>query len=473
MIEEGSAATEQKGGIPGEPLRLTRSEWFLLLVLAAVQFTHIIDFVIVMPLGPVFKSALNLSVKEFGWMVSAYAFSAGVTGLFGAWFLDRFDRKKALLVLYAGFTGGTLFCAAAPNYTLLVASRAVAGGFAGVLAANVLAIVGDVLPESRRGTGMGVIMSAFSVASIVGIPLGLWLSNGGLLAPIAFLRIPEGPWMPFLAGWRAPFAFLGLLSVAVWVQAALVLPPLRGHLARAHGPSISTWQIFSNTNHLSAYALMVVLVMSSFVVVPYMTIYLVNNLGVRKEDLGHIWLWGGVATLLTMNVVGRLADRYGKLFLFRIFAALTMVPVLILTNLPPVHLVVVLSVTTMFMIASSGRMVPAVAMVTACALPRYRGSFLSINSSLQQTAMGVAPLLAALILGESEDSAGTQPLSGYPWVGLLSAGFMLLSVFLGGFLRPAAPVAEAKRSVDNLATTPHGTNGTVTVDAPAPVVARS
>src|SRR5436309_697891 len=115
MIEEGSAAPGQQGGTPGDPLRLTRAEWLLLLILAAVQFTHIIDFVIVMPLGPVFKSALNLSVKEFGWMVSAYAFSAGVTGLFGAWFLDRFDRKKALLVLYAGFTAGTLFCAVAPN----------------------------------------------------------------------------------------------------------------------------------------------------------------------------------------------------------------------------------------------------------------------------------------------------------------------------------------------------------------------
>jgi MFS transporter, DHA1 family, inner membrane transport protein len=453
MIEEGSAAPGQKGGTPGEPLRLTRSEWFLLLVLAAVQFTHIIDFVIVMPLGPVFKSALNLSIKEFGWMVSAYAFSAGVTGMFGAWFLDRFDRKKALLVLYAGFTVGTLFCAAAPNYPLLVASRAVAGGFAGVLAANVLAIVGDVLPETRRGTGMGVIMSAFSVASIVGIPLGLWLSN--------------------LAGWRAPFAALGLLSVAVWVGAWLVLPPLRGHLARSHGPSISTWQILSNANHLSAYALMVVLVMSSFVVVPYMTIYLVNNLGVWKEDLGYIWLCGGVATLGTMNFVGRLSDRFGKLLLFRLFAALTIVPVLLVTSLPPVHLIVVLSVTTLFMIASSGRMVPAVAMVTACSLPRYRGSFLSINSSLQQTAMGVAPLLAALILGESEDSAGTQPLSGYAWVGLLSAGFMLLSVFLGGLLRPAVPELQAKRAVDDLAAPPAEANGALTAVVPAPAAARS
>jgi predicted MFS family arabinose efflux permease len=453
MIEEGSAATGQEGDAAREPLRLTRAEWFLLLVLAAVQFTHIIDFVIVMPLGPVFKSALNLSVQEFGWMVSAYAFSAGVTGLFAAWFLDRFDRKKALLVLYAGFTVGTLFCAAAPNFPLLVASRAVAGGFAGVLAANVLAIVGDALPETRRGAGMGVIMSAFSVASIVGIPLGLWLSN--------------------LAGWRAPFAVLGLLSLAVWIGAWLVLPPLRGHLARGHEPSISTWQILANANHLRAYALMVVLVTSSFLVVPYMTIYLVNNLGVRNEDLGYIWLCGGVATLGTMNLVGRWADRYGKLLLFRIFAALTILPVLLITNLPPVHLVVVLAVTTFFMVASSGRMVPAVAMVTACSLPRYRGSFLSINSSVQQTAMGVAPLLAALILGESEDSAGAQPLSGYGWVGLLSAGFMVASALLGGLLRPATPAAQAQRAVDNLTETPPEANGTTTESVPVPVGAQS
>jgi predicted MFS family arabinose efflux permease len=406
-------------------------------------------------------------------MVSAYAFSAGVTGLFAARFLDRFDRKTALLVLYAGFTVGTLFCAAAPNYPLLVASRAVAGGFAGVLAANVLAIVGDALPETRRGAGMGVIMSAFSVASIIGIPLGLWLCNGGLVAPCAFLHIPEGPWMSFLVGWRAPFAFLGLLSVAVWVEAWRVLPPLRGHLARSQGPAVSTWQVLSNPNHLNAYALMVVLVMSSFVVVPYMSIFLVNNLGVRKEDLGYLWSCGGVATLGTMNLVGRLSDRHGKLLLFRIFAALTIVPVLLLTNLPPVHLVVVLAVTTLFMIASSGRMVPAVAMVTACSLPRYRGSFLSINSAVQLTAMGVAPLLAALILGESEESAGTQPLSGYAWVGLLSAGFMVASVFLGGRLRPAAPEAQAKMAVDNLQGPSPEANGTTTETVPAPLAARS
>jgi predicted MFS family arabinose efflux permease len=346
-----------------------------------------------------------------------------------------------------------LFCAAAPNFALLVASRAVAGGFAGVLAANVLAIVGDALPESRRGTGMGIIMSAFSVASIVGIPLGLWLSN--------------------LAGWRAPFAVLGLLSAAAWVGAWLVLPPLRGHLARSQGPSISTWQVISEPNHLRAYALMVALVMSSFVVVPFMSIYLVNNLGVRNNDLGYVWVCGGVATLLTMNLVGRWSDRFGKLLLFRIFAALTVVPVLLITNLPPVPLVVVLAVTTFFMVASSGRMVPAVAMVTASSLPRYRGSFLSINSAVQQTAMGLAPLLAALILGESEESAGAQPLSGYGWVGLLSAAFMVASVFLGGRLRPATPEAQAKMAVDNLAAPAAEANGTTTGDVPAPLVARS
>jgi MFS family permease len=159
--------------------------------------------------------------------------------------------------------------------------------------------------------------------------------------------------------------------------------------------------------------------------------------------------------------------------LFRIFAALTVLPVLLITNLPPVHLVVVLAATTFFMVASSGRMVPAVAMVTACSLPRYRGSFLSINSSLQQTAMGVAPLLAALILGESEDSAGAQPLSGYGWVGLLSAGFMVASVLLGGLLRPATPAAQAQRAVDNLTETPPEANGTTTEKVPVPVGAQS
>ncbi len=412
--------------------RWSWSELVLLTVLASVQFTLIIDFVIVMPLGPAVKSALTLSNQEFGWMVSAYGFTAAVTGLFAAAFLDRFDRKRSLLVLYAGFALGTLLCGAAPNFLMLLLGRAVAGGFAGVMGANVLAIVGDVFPESRRATAMGVIMSAFSVASIVGIPLGIFLANA--------------------SGWQAPFLVLALLCVPVWLLALRVLPPLRGHLTRRRADGVRAVldrlvKVLLHPTHLRAYALMTALVMSTFVIIPFLSIYLVNNVGRSMAELPYVWLCGGAGTLLTTTPVGVIADRWGKLPVFRALALFCLLPVFLITNLPPTSLVVTLLVTTLFMIATSGRMVPAMAMITASAAPQYRGSFMSVNSSVQQMVMGLAPIVAGFILGAEPEGEMARPLSGFPTVGVVAAVAMVASVLLAGRLRrgsaePAVP-AEA------------------------------
>jgi predicted MFS family arabinose efflux permease len=417
MIEEGYAATVEQTEAPS---RWHLSEILLLLVLGAVQFTLIIDFVIVMPLGPQLMKSLTLTPQAFGWIVSSYAFTAAGSGLLAAVFMDRFDRKTALLFLFAGFILGTFLCAIAQGFLVLVLGRAVAGAFAGVLGANVLAIVGDTFPLARRGTAMGVLMSAFSVASIVGIPAGLVLAN--------------------LSNWRTPFAVLGLLCLIVWVLAWRVLPPCRKHLTHSAGPTIGIWKVATEPAHVRAYALMVTLVLSTFVIFPYLSIYLVGTVGIRNEDLVYVWLCGGLATLVTTSLFGWLSDRFGKLRMFRILALLTGVPVVILANLPPVHLAVVLGVTTLLMVASSGRMVPAMALITASALPSYRGSFMSINSSVQQVAMGLGPLIGGLILGDTE---GGGQLHGFPLVGILAAIFILLSVYLVGQLRPAQAHSEA------------------------------
>jgi predicted MFS family arabinose efflux permease len=403
-----------------DPMRLTRPEWGLLLVLAAVQLTHILDFVIIMPLGPKFVAAYGITPQQFSWMVSAYGFAASLSGLLAASFLDRFDRKNALLFLYAGFIVGTFFCAAAPNFPLLVAARAVAGGFAGVLAANVLAVVGDVFPDVRRGTAMGVLMSAFSVASILGVPAGLYLAE--------------------LAGWRLPFFVLVGVSLGVLLQAWRVLPPLRHHLAHAgHGSEF--WAVLSNPRHLRAFALMIALVTGSFSIVPYLSLYLVNNVGLPESQLGHVWLCGGIATLVTMIYVGRLSDRHGKLRVFRIIALFTLIPTLLVTHLPRTTLVPTLAATTLFMVATSGRMVPAIAMITGSALPRYRGSFMSINACVQHLAMSVAPIIAGRLLDKSE---GNEPLVGFGAVGYLAVTAMLASIYLAGRLRPVEEEAETE-----------------------------
>jgi DHA1 family inner membrane transport protein len=405
----------------GEWVGLTKGEWFLLLMLAAVQFTHIVDFMIVMPLGPQFTEKLHLTTQQFGNIVSAYGLSAGLAGLAAARFIDRFDRRTALLFLYAGFTSGTLLCACVSDYLLLVAARTVTGAFGGGVGSCVLTIVGDVFPDSRRGRAMGVVMSAFSVATIAGVPAGLWLADE--------------------LGWRAPFAVLGVLGVGVLVLGPLVLPPLRGHLDRKQAESPpSVLAVLTEPTHLRAYILMAVLVFSSFLVVPHLANYLVRNAGVAQADLRWVYLWGGAATLLTLTPIGRLADRWGKLPVFRVFGLLTVVPLLILTNLPRGPLVSAVAAMTLCMVLTSGRMVPVMALITASAAPRRRGSFLSVNSSVQMVGMALATQVSGAII--ADESPGSE-LKGFSTVGLLAAAAAVLSVFLAGRLRPAAGGQEA------------------------------
>jgi DHA1 family inner membrane transport protein len=396
-------------------LRMTAREWLLLAVLASIQFTHIVDFMIIMPLGPIYQKEMRLEPREFARVVAAYTLSAGLASLLAARFLDRFSRKNALLVLYAGFTAGTLLCAAATDYLQLLAARTVAGAFGGVAAALVLAIIGDVFQDSRRGTATGILMSAFSVASIGGVPLGLYLAG----------------WF----SWHVPFIALGALGVFVLIGAAIVLPPLRGHMSTRQTHRASTWAVLADANHLRAFALMAALMISSFLLAPHMATFLVTNAGLAQDDLPFIYLCGGAATLLTVPLFGRLSDRLGKLRVFRVLALVTLVPVVLVTNLPAgLGVPVVLGVTTLFMVASSGRMVPATALITNSSAPAYRGSFMSLNACVQHLACALAASLSGEILTQGADGR----LDGYWLAGVLACVAGLTSVVLAGRLRPAA-----------------------------------
>jgi predicted MFS family arabinose efflux permease len=403
---------------------LTRSEWLVLLALSAIQFTHVVDFMIVMPLGPSLKETLHLNPQQFSLIVAAYGFSASLAGLFAARFLDRYDRKTAVLGLYAGFTLGTLFCALAQNYVLLLAARAVAGAFGGVVAASILTILGDAFPDARRGRATGVVMSAFSVASIAGVPGGLYLAA--------------------LLGWRAPFSVLAGLSTLVLIGVFFILPSMRGHLGRTPCRAINPWAVLVQPAHLRAYLLMMTLMLSSFLIAPFLADFLVANVGMRKDQLPYVYLCGGLTTLLTMTWFGRMADHFGKLPVFRVLALLTLAPIALITNLPPMPLAVVLTISTLFMIVSSGRMIPAMALITASAAPRYRGSFLSVNGSVQTMTMGLASVLGGALLGEADDGR----LIGFSLAGVLAMVSVLASVWLAGRLRPAAGGLEAADVLD-------------------------
>jgi predicted MFS family arabinose efflux permease len=405
---------------------LTRAEWSLLLVLAAIQFTHSMDFMVMMPLGPQCREELSINPQQFALVVASYGFSASVAGLFAAWFIDRWDRKSALLTLYTGFIGGTLLCAVAPGYEWLVLARSVAGAFGGVMGAFVLVIVGDAFPEMRRGRATSVIMTAFSVASIAGLPVGIVLGNR--------------------FGVRTPFGVLGVLSILIALVAYRVLPPLRGHLGHGRQSALETWNTLIQPAHLRAYAFMIMLVLGSFTIAPHFGDYLVHNVGRLKNDVAYVYLSGGLLTFVTLPVIGRLADRFGKQIVFRVMATSTVLAILALTNLPVVPLVALLTVTTTYWICTSGRWVPAMAMITSSALPRYRGSFMSVNASVQQMAIGLASVIAGALIEEGDEGR----LTGYPLAGLVAAASTAVSMVLAGRLRLAAEVAEASVAVDAL-----------------------
>lgn len=391
-------------------------EGLLIFILAAIQFTHMMDFVIMMPLGPQLMRVFSISTKEFGFLVSAYTFSAAVAGFLSALFIDRFDRKHAILGLYLGFTIGTLACALAPTFPMLLLARIVAGGFGGVLGALVLAVIGDAIPEERRGAATGKVMAAFSVASIAGIPIGLYLASE--------------------TSWHAPFYLLAGLSFLILLGAFKFLPVMRGHLTNAvrANPFNVLKEILQKRNLQWAMALMITLTMAGFLVVPFLSPYMVANVGFSEAELSYIYLFGGLATVFTSQWAGRLADRYGKGKVFTYAAYLSLIPIILITNLPPVPHYLALLVTTLFFILFGARFVPAMALITSSVEPKLRGSFMSINSSVQQASAGVAALISGLIVQES----ATGKLMYYNWDGVLACAITLLAIWTVRYLKPVS-----------------------------------
>ena len=396
-------ATQAPAAAPPGPRELP-----LLLTLAAVQFTHIVDFMIMMPLGPQFMRLFAIGPQQFGFMVSAYTFAAAASGFVAAFWIDRFDRKRALLWLYVGFIIATALCGLAPDYPLLLAARVVAGAFGGVLGGLVFAIVADLVPYRRRATATGIVAAAFSLAAVAGVPLSLWIAAQ--------------------FSWRAPFLALAGLSVVVGIAATRLIPSLAAHVAPGsrRQPLAQLRAIFGVPNHRRAFALMIVLTCSVFSVVPFVAAYNVANVGVSEADIAVIYFAGGATSLVTAQVIGRLADRYGKKRLFVILALLSLAPILVVTHLPPMPLRWVVPLSVLFFVFVPGRFGPATALVTGSVEPRLRGSFMSFNASIQQLASGVASLVAGLIIGRAADGTLTH----YGIVGWLSVACTLACLWL-------------------------------------------
>lgn len=357
-----------------------RRELWLLLTLAGIQFTHILDFMIMMPLGPQLTRLFGISDAQFGLLVSAYTLSAGVSGLLAATYIDRFGRKRLLMVLYVLFGLATLACGVAPTYGALMVARILAGMFGGVLSAVGQTIIADVIPYERRGRAMGIVMTSFSVSTVAGVPLGLVVAER---------------W-----GWNMPFIAIALLCGVLTMVAARVLPAMTAHV---HGASQHTVmggiaQVLADANHRRAFLFSALLMSTGFTVIPYITIYLQANVGVQSGQIPWVYLCGGVVTLFTARLFGRMTDRHGKVTTFRWLAVAVAVPLLSVTLLGQVPLWVVLVATTLMFALMSGRMIPGMAILTAAANPALRGTFMTLNAAVQSAAMGLASLAGGMLI---------------------------------------------------------------------------
>lgn len=394
---------------------LTRKELLLLLLLAGVQFTHIMDFMILMPLGSKLMRIFEIEPLDFGLLVAAYNLAAGAAGFVGAFFLDRFDRKKALLVSYFAFTIGTLACAIAPNYYALLIARSFAGLFGGVMGALVMSIVGDAISPSKRGRAMGLVMTSFSLASVFGVPFGIVLANH--------------------FNWHAPFIFVGLVSVVIGVVGFFCLPSMSAHLQSRESrptPYHVLHRVITNPLQMRALLLTTLLTLGQFLVIPFIAPSLVANVGFREDQLPLMYLIGGGLTIFSSPLVGRMCDKIGRTPVFTVFGLLVLVPTFLLTNLGQTPIALTLAISALFFVASNGRFVPAWAMITSTVKPEARGSFLSLNSSVQSLAGGAGSFIASLIVVKAADGR----LANFEIVGYFSIIIGVLALLIGRGLKP-------------------------------------
>lgn len=375
----------------------------MVLLLAAINFTHILDFVIVMPLGDQLRDELDINPQQFGFIVSAYGLCAMIAGIVASGFVDKFDRKSVLLLSFAGFIVTTFYCGVAPSYRDLLIARALAGVCGGIVASSIMAFIGDRIQPELRGRALGLVTSSFAVASILGLPLGLYLAT-------------------FFNHFSAPFLAIAMLGVVVWLVAAWKLPSLRGHIDRADKrPMLQEFAaVVRQRNHLLSFVFMLTMVLATFMIAPYIATYMEANCHMARGTLPWLYAIGGICSLVFMNLSGWLTDRFGARPIFLVCAGTAVVMTLVITNLPPVAAWLAIVVASAFMTFASSRIVPAQAMMLRAADPNMRGAFMSLNTAVSHFATAIGPVIAGSIIGE-EFHGG--PLTHYWMVGLLAAGF--------------------------------------------------
>ncbi len=387
----------------------TQYQKFVIVILALVFFTVVLDFMILSPLGNILMEKMYLTPKQFGAVVSAYAISACVSGFLAAGFADKFDRKKLLLFFYIGFTIGTLFCALANSYTTLLAARIFTGVFGGVIGSISMAIVTDLFTLEQRGKVMGLIQMSFAGSQILGIPLGLWMAVH---------------W-----GWHSTFIGIVCLSIIVGVVIILKMKAVDEHLKIQQSKSavVHLWHTIRKKDYRTGFIAIMLLSMGGFMIAPFSSDFYVNNVKVSIDEVPIIFMCSGVASVFIMPLIGKLSDRYDKLTIFIIGSIVASVMVIISTNLGPTPLWQVVAINVLMFAGIMSRMVPSQALNTAIPNVEDRGAYMSINSSLQQLAGGLGAMMAGYIVIKADV---TSPLIHDDTLGYIMVIIMVVCIFL-------------------------------------------
>jgi MFS transporter, DHA1 family, inner membrane transport protein len=401
----------------------SRTERIILSFLAFIQFNHVVDFMVMMPLGPQIMRELAMGPSQFGFVISSYTLSAGIMGFLAAFFIDRFDRKRALMFLGFGFSIGTFLCALAPNFLLLALARSTAGAFGGVMGSVVLSVIGDAVSFERRGKAMGIVMAAFSLASVLGVPFSLYLST---------------QW-----GWHAPFVFLGIISFSLTVALSFLFPSMRGHLhVRKVSPLESVASLVSEKDILKRLAFLSLLIFGQFTVIPFLSPSLVANVGLPEASLMYVYLVGGFFTIFTGPLIGRFCDRLGLRRMAVSGILFSLIPIYIITNMGRTNLTFMYVIVSTFFVAMGGRMIPVMTMMTSSVPPERRGTFMSLVTCIQQLSAALAASVAGHIITKQADGTLAHYSSiGWISIGCSIAGLLLLPATVAVTFHPKTEVS--------------------------------
>jgi predicted MFS family arabinose efflux permease len=388
--------------------KFTPYQKFVIVLLALLNFTIILDFMVLSPLGDILMKSLSMNTAQFGSVVSAYAISAGIAGFLAAGFADKFDRKKILLFFYVGFVVGTVFCGLSYSYETLFAARIVTGIFGGVIGSISMAILTDVFSLQQRGQVMGFVQMAFAGSQILGIPIGLFLAEK--------------------FNWHVTFFMVVALAVAVGLMIVFQLKPLTDHLKLQHDKNAlkHLWSTIKKKDYRIGFLATALLSMGGFMLMPFTSAFLVNNVLIPQKDLPLIFLFTGCASIIIMPIIGKLSDKIDKFKLFTAGTIIAIVMIVIYTNMSPVPIWQVIIINMILFMGIMSRMVPATALNSAVPDASDRGAYMSVNSSLQQMAGGLAAIFAGFVVVQPTK---TSPIQNFDVLGYVMVGFLLVCLY--------------------------------------------